>query len=151
MVESVNAETPIEHIIETVLQWAGVESASHAYEGVEFCLDGYEFGHVHHGWQCLHINYPRRMRDALIEEGLTEPHRYFPETGWTNTPVVDRDSIDHALWLLRLSYLYRSLLRRNTAAGRVVMESIDHRAELANLDPSDQILDLYEEVFETIE
>ena len=146
--------SPVEVIIERVRSWPGVSLGPHPYDGIEFLLGEYEFGHVHRGWESVHINYPRRMRDALIEAGETDPHPSFSESGWTSFDVADHDHdhdresnpVDEALRLLRLSYLYRSLVRWHTPAGETALESLSVAEELAALDPNSTVRAMIEDL-----
>lgn len=143
---SAEPTTPVEHLVATVSRWPGVGLGPHDYDGVEFLLGDYEVGHAHHGWESVHVNYPRRMRDALIEAGRTEEHPYFRETGWTSRSVTDHGGVDDGLWLLRLSYLYRSLTRRNSPAARTALAELDVEAELDALKPSEEVRTIVEDV-----
>ncbi|MFB6131549.1 MAG: luciferase family protein [Salinigranum sp.] len=138
--------TPVERVVAAVRQWPGVSLGPHPYDGVEFLLDDYEFGHVHHGWRSLHVNYPRRMRDSLIEAGETAAHPYFPNSGWTSYDVETTADVDGALRLVRVSYLYRASARRGTPSGRTALEAVDVAAELDRLDVSERVRDVFEDV-----
>lgn len=138
--------TPVERIVETVSGWPGVNLAPHSYDGVEFRLDDYEFGHVHHGWRSLHVNYPRQIRDALIAAGRAERHPYFSDSGWTNYPVETTADVAHARWLLRLSYLYRASILRENPAAQTVRDEVDIVAALAKLDPDEDVRVVVEDV-----
>jgi hypothetical protein len=41
----------------------------------------------------------------LLEEGLAEEHRWVPNSGWITYRVRGENDLQHALWLMRLSYL----------------------------------------------
>lgn len=139
---------PVQQVIDAVTQWPAVSRVPHVYDGVEFQLDDYEFGHVHRGWQQVHINYPRQLREALIDEGHTAEHPHFPDTGWTSAPVRDAEEVENAIWLLRVSYLYRALTRRQKPAGQTVLDAIDVSHELDDLDVSDEVRAVFERVME---
>ena len=61
------AASPSDQLIDDASEWIGISTAPHRFNAVEFNLDDYEVGHVHQGGT-LDINFPKRMRDALIEE-----------------------------------------------------------------------------------
>lgn len=143
-----NEQSAVDQIIDTASRWPAVTRAPHPYDGVEFRLNDYEFGHVHRGWQSLHINYPRRMRDTLIEEGRTSEHRHFPNTGWTSCQVRSTEDVQNALWLLRVSYLYRAVTRRQKPVGQAVLAEVDVAAELADLGVSEQLRAVFDDVRE---
>lgn len=138
--------TPIEELVDVAVDWPGVTLGPHSYDGVEFHLDDYEFGHAHYGWESLHINYPRRMRDALVEEGRTGRHQYFSNSGWTNRQIETSEDLEAGVWLLRLSYLYRALTRRHHPAAGAALDAVDVRAELDDLGVSETVRGLFEEV-----
>lgn len=51
------------------------------------------------------IPFPRRVRDALLEEGLAQEHCWVPNSGWITFHIKGEDDLKHVLWLMRLSYL----------------------------------------------
>lgn len=140
------ASTPVERVVETASRWPAVSLGPHSYDGVEFLLGDYEVGHVHHGWESVHVNYPRRMRDALVAEGRTGAHPYFSDSGWTSRRLASPDDVEAALWLLRVSYLYRVLTRREKPEGRTVLESVDVASELDDLGVSEAVREVFDDV-----
>jgi hypothetical protein len=138
--------TPVERVVATVRAWPGVSLASHPYDGVEFRFGEYEFGHAHYGWESVHVNYPRRMRDALVAAGRVREHPYFTDTGWTERSVASPADVGAARWALRLSYLYRALTRRDNDAARTAREAVDLEAELADLDVGDAVRAVFDDV-----
>ncbi|WP_457852002.1 luciferase domain-containing protein [Halalkalicoccus ordinarius] len=48
---------------------------------MEFTIGEREIGHVH-GSRVLDVDFPRRVKDALIAEGNTNDHRF--AGGWTS-------------------------------------------------------------------
>ena len=138
--------TPVEAVVDAVSAWPGVSLGPHEFRGREFLLGDYEFGHVHHGWQSLHVNYPRRLREHLIETDRTAAHPHFPDTGWTSFDLRRHEDVPDALWLLRVSYLYRALTRRRKPAGRAVVDAVDVAAELDDLDASEAVREVFADV-----
>ena len=69
------------------------------------------------GWLgvCVHTNgvidipFTRPIHDVLLSEGLAEQHRWVPNSGWITFRIRNEADFDHALWLMRLSYLRYSL------------------------------------------
>jgi len=86
-----------------VTSWPGVTAHSHRFAGREFRVGDAEIGHVHVGG-VVDIPYTRAMRDALLAAGLAEEHRWVPDSGWTTFHVRSEDQMQHAIWLMRLSY-----------------------------------------------
>jgi hypothetical protein len=82
---------------------------------------------VHEGG-IVDIPFPRSVRDALLAEGLAEEHRWVPNSGWITFRVRSEADFNHAVWLLRLSYL------------RYAMKAAPDPREL--LDQQSQELDL---------
>lgn len=138
--------TTVERVVEAATDWPAVSLAPHPYDGVEFRLGDHEVGHVHHGWESVHVNYPRRMRDALIAAGRTSAHPYFSDSGWTSRRLSTPDDVEAALWLLRVAYLYRSLTRRERPEGRAVLESVDVAAELDELGVGEAVHGIFDGV-----
>jgi hypothetical protein len=89
---------------EEVSAWLGISVHAHRFGGREFRFGSAEVGHVHEGG-VVDIPFPRSVRDALLAEGLAEEHRWVPNSGWITFHVRSEEDFDHAVWLLRLSYL----------------------------------------------
>ena len=128
----------MQSITETVGEWPGITVEPHRYGGEEYTLGGREIGHVH-GTRQADIPFAKRLRDVLVEEGRTDKHHLYPESGWvTHYLESDADS-EETIELLRLSYLYhvRALRRRDDADPEI--EAIDVERELNELAPSDAL------------
>jgi len=95
--------------IDEVSRWPGVTAHAHRFGGKEFRFGRAEIGHLHLNG-VLDIPFTRRIRDALVEHGLAEEHRYVPDSGWTTFRIRSDGDVKHGLTLLRLSYL-RYLLK----------------------------------------
>ena len=67
------------------------------------------------------IPFPRSVRDALLAEGLAEEHRRVPNSGWITFQVRSDADIQHAVWLMRLSYL-RYALKTATDPRRMLAQ-----------------------------
>jgi hypothetical protein len=93
---------------EQVSTWPGISVHPHRFGGREFCLGSSEVGHVHRDG-AVEIPFPRALRDALLAEGHAQEHRWAPDSGWVTFPVQREQDAEHALWLLRLSYLRYAL------------------------------------------
>lgn len=63
---------------------------------------------MHHDG-AVEIPFPRSFRDELLAEGLAQEHRWAPDSGWTTFHVRGEEDVEHALRLLRLSYLRYAL------------------------------------------
>src|SRR5215831_3204272 len=74
------------------------------FGGREFRYGSADIGHVHPGG-IVDIPIPRPVRDALLDEHLAEEHQWVPNSGWVTFRFRTDNDLQHALWLLRLSYL----------------------------------------------
>jgi Luciferase len=91
-----------------VSEWPNISVHAHRFGGREFRFGSAEVGHAHMGG-VVDIPFPRSVRDALLAEGLAEEHHWVPNSGWITFHVRSKDDLQHALWLMRLSYLRYAL------------------------------------------
>ena len=91
-----------------VSAWPNVSVHPHRFGGKEFRFGKAEIGHVHRDGT-VDIPFPRAVRDALVEEGQAEEHRWVPNSGWTTFRVRREGDIGQALELMRVSYLRYAL------------------------------------------
>ena len=84
--------------------WDGVTSQPHRFGGREFLFGAAEVGHVHTNG-VVDIPFPRSTSDALLADGLAAEHRWVPNSGWITFRIRSEEDLDHAVWLMRLSYL----------------------------------------------
>jgi hypothetical protein len=92
-----------------ISHWPHITSHPHRFGGREFLFGKAEVGHIHLGG-VVDIPFTRPIHDALLAEGLVEKHRWVPDSGWITLQVQNAQDFQHALWLMRLSYL-RYLLK----------------------------------------
>ncbi|WP_117591191.1 luciferase domain-containing protein [Haloprofundus halophilus] len=140
-------EQLVDELTATAATWPGIEVAPHRFEGNEFTLGPREVGHVHR-FGILDINYPRRLRDTLIDEGRTGEHHVVPDSGWTTFRIRTGADLEPARWLLRLSYLYHvaTLRRRPELAG--VVGDVDVEGELDAMSPSPRVRESFDRVLD---
>jgi hypothetical protein len=69
------------------------------------------------------IPFPRAVRDALLADDLAAEHRWVPNSGWTTFHVRGEGDLQHALWLMRLSYLRYALKTASDPHGMLEHES----------------------------
>jgi hypothetical protein len=117
----------VKRLEEEVSAWPQISVHAHRFGGREFRFGSAEVGHVHEGG-IVDIPFPRSVRDALLAEGLAKEHRWVPNSGWITFRVRSEADFNHAVWLLRLSYL------------RYAMKAAPDPREL--LDQQSQELDL---------
>jgi hypothetical protein len=126
-------------ITSTVREWSGVHIEPHDRDGQEFTLA--------HPGRVVDIPFIRRVRDILIEEGLAEKHHIHPDSGWASSYIEDEGSVERALWLLRVSYLYHAISMRNRSDSEALV-GIDVEQELGELDLSDDLQSVFADFLE---
>jgi hypothetical protein len=98
----------LQSLEEEVSGWPQISAHAHRFEGREFRLGSAELGHMHQGG-IVDIPFPRPLRNALVAEGLAQKHHWIPDSGWITFQVRTEDDLQHAVWLMRLSYLRYAL------------------------------------------
>jgi hypothetical protein len=99
---------PLKRLEDIVATWPRISVHPHRFGGREFRFVNAEVGHVHNGG-VVDIPFPRSIRDVLLTEGLAEGHRWVPNSGWITFRVRCDKDLQHALWLMRLSYFRYAL------------------------------------------
>lgn len=102
--------------------WPSVSVHPHRFGGKEFRFGNAEIGHLHNNGT-LDIPFPRAVRNALIEEGQAEEHRWVPNSGWTTFEVRSQADVAHAVELMRISYLRYALKGASNPGGVLKTES----------------------------
>jgi hypothetical protein len=102
--------------------WPNVSAHSHRFGGKEFRFGKAEIGHVHRDGT-VDIPFPRAVRDALLEEGQAEEHRWVPDSGWTTFRVRGEADMHHAIRLMRISYLRYALKAAPDSYQLLIRES----------------------------
>ncbi len=121
-------------VMATVTEWPEVHTRPHRFGGYEFTLREREVGHLHdNGF--LDIPFPRRLRDALVDEGRTGTHHLYPDSGWTTYRVNSPANVSQAVELLRLAYLHHCCVL--DPFGEDLLADIDVERELDELGVSD--------------
>jgi hypothetical protein len=109
--------------------WPHISVQSHRFGGREFLFGNAEVGHVHRGGT-VDIPFPRSVHDALLAEGSAQQHRWVPNSGWTTFHIRRDPDFEHALWLMRLSYLRYAL-----KAAPDARELFEREAQALRLSP----------------
>lgn len=112
-----------------VSSWPGISVHPHRFAALEYRLGKAEVGHLHF-WGDVDVPFPRPVHDFLIAENLAEQHRWVPNSGWTTFRIRGQKDVDHAIWLMRLSYVRYALI---TAAEPKQLLATD--AERLHLSP----------------
>jgi hypothetical protein len=110
-----------------ISSWPQVSVHSHRFGGKEFKFGDAEIGHVHLDGT-VDIPFTRPIHNALLEEGLAKQHHWVPDSGWITFHIRSADSVKHASWLMRLSYLRYAL--KKDADPRAFLE---HESEQLHL------------------
>lgn len=55
------------------------------------------------------ISRSRAIHDALLEAGEAKQHRWVPDSGWVTFHIRSAADVEHAIRLMRLSYLRYAL------------------------------------------
>ncbi len=109
-----------------VSTWPHVSVHPHRYGGREFRFESAEVGHVHVG-RIVDIPFTRSIRDVLLADGLAEEHHHVPNSGWITFHVRNDEDLNHALWLMRLSYLRYAVKRVTDPHKLLALESEELR------------------------
>lgn len=112
-----------------VSAWPNVSVHPHRFAGKEFRFGKAEIGHLHTNGT-LDIPFPRPVRDALIEEGQAQEHRWVPNSGWTTFRVRGEADLAHAIELMRISYV-----RYAVKSAPDPRQFLEHESESLHLGP----------------
>jgi hypothetical protein len=133
----------VERLVEEASGWPHVTTGEHRFGGTEFPVGSREIGHVH-AWGMLDVASLGRLRDVLVEAGLTDVHHLLADSGRTTSHLESGDDFEHARWLLRLSYLSHVNTLQRTPAGPEELSDVDVEAEARRLDLDDDVLAAFE-------
>ena len=134
-------------IREVAGSWAGVSVQPHRFGGLEYGLSGIELGHVH-GDRLLDVPFTKKVRDLLITAGLAAEHHILKDSGWISFYLETQEDTAHALWLLKMSYLYRAatLIGKKNKDAPLFLEAVQREVETLNLPPD--LADLFGKLLE---
>jgi hypothetical protein len=91
-----------------VSSWPGISVLPHRFAAWEYRFAKAEVGHVHF-WGDVDVPFPRPVHDFLLEHNLAAQHRLVSNSGWTTFHIRGDKEIEHAIWLMRLSYVRYAL------------------------------------------
>jgi hypothetical protein len=100
--EGVSPLPAIEAVRAEVATWQGVTTHEHRFGGLEFRLGCRELGHLH--GTIADLQFPRRLRDELVEAGRARPHHVLPYSGWITAPMRTASEIAGVIELFRQKY-----------------------------------------------
>ena len=129
---------PVSELIDRVRDWDDVSLVPHATEAVAVRFGKTTIGRLHRDGT-LQVPMPQPIRTVLLEEGLAEPTTDGAESEWVGATLEAAADVDAAALLLRLSYLYRRVLR---SQDQVAFRHI--RVELAHYDLPETLSVIYE-------
>jgi Family of unknown function (DUF5519) len=118
----------VKKIEDKVSTWPNISVHAHRFGGREFRVGRAEVGHVHTGG-IVDIPFPRAAHDALLAHGLAQEHLWVPDSGWVTFRIGSEQDFDHALWLLRLSYLRYAL--KTASDPRTLLERESEQLHLS--------------------
>jgi hypothetical protein len=98
----------LKNLEEIVASWPQISVRPHQFSAREFRFGNAEVGHVHDGG-IVDIPFPRPVWDALLQKGLAEEHQWVPNSGWVTFRIQSDKDLQHAIWLMRLSYFRYAL------------------------------------------
>lgn len=129
---------PVSELINHVRDWDDVSLVPHPEGAVAVRFGRTTIGLLHRKG-ALEVPMPQPIRTVLLEEGIAElvPGRTEPD--WVGTPLESVADVEAAALLLRLSYLYRCVLR---SQDQVAFRHI--RVELAQYDLPETLSVIYE-------
>lgn len=109
MTASTVPSAPVTELTEQARAWQHVSLAPDSAHAVAFRLDDATLGVLHYDG-LLEMPLPLPIGTILVEENLALPDPERPDAHWVSTRL-DAADLRPATLLLRLSYLYRRLLR----------------------------------------
>lgn len=71
----------------------------------------------------MDVLFPRSVHDYLLDHRLAAQHRWVPNSGWTTFRIRGDKDIEHAIWLMRLSYIRYALKLEADPHGFVEAEA----------------------------
>ena len=122
--------------------WSGVNVHPHRFGGLEYQLSGIEVGHLH-GSRLLDVPFTKRVRDLLVARGLAAEHHILKDSGWISFYLRKPEDTAHALWLLKVSYLYRAatLIGKKNKVAPLSFEEVER--EVGGLGLPADLADLF--------
>ncbi len=112
----------LKNLEDIVASWPQVSVHPHRFGGCEFRFGNAEVGHAHNGG-IVDVPFPLSLRDALLEERLAEEHQWVPNSGWVTFRIRSEKDLQHAEWLMRLSY-FRYALKAAANPRKLFSEAV---------------------------
>lgn len=86
-----------------VRSWPGVSTGDTGRGGLRFSYGKVELGHLH-GSSFADLPFPKKVRNALIEEGRASVHPPLPESGWVRRHMNGPEDVGAVIELFRMNY-----------------------------------------------
>jgi len=112
----------LKNLEDIVASWLQISVHPHRFGGREFHFGNGEVGHAHNGG-IVDTPFPRSVRDALLAEGLAEEHQWVPNSGGVTFRLRSEKDLQHAEWLMRLSY-FRYALKTAANPRKLFSEAV---------------------------
>jgi len=112
-------------LTEQVKKLKDVKTINHRYGGIEFKVNGKEFGHMH-GNGLVDILLNKKLAVEFCEKGICETHHVIKHTGWVSLQIDANENWRDAVVLMKKAYN----LRRSTS--KVVNSIVDHYDKNSN-------------------
>ena len=112
----------LKNLEDIVASWLQISVHRHRFGGREFHFGNGEVGHAHNGG-IVDTPFPRSVRDALLAEGLAEEHQWVPNSGGVTFRLRSEKDLQHAEWLMRLSY-FRYALKTAANPRKLFSEAV---------------------------
>jgi hypothetical protein len=93
----------IDRIERELLSWPGVTTGNNSRGGLQFNYGRIELGHIH-GVSFADLPFPKKVRDALIEEGRAGVHAPLPNSGWVRRHMAAPADVEAVIELFRMNY-----------------------------------------------
>ncbi|MEO1288582.1 MAG: luciferase family protein [Chloroflexota bacterium] len=122
----------IEQFVDTISQFEDVDASPHRFGGTEFNVGKVEIGHVHRNNGMVDIPFTVKIRQALVSEGQAQEHHLLKESGWITFFIRDEETLQQAIWLMRLSYLQKTSRRRGLDAEAVASLNLSDAVQQAS-------------------
>lgn len=87
-------------------QMKDVTANYHRYGGLEFSVNGFEFGHMH-GDGLIDLRFNKRLKKEIVACGLAEPHHVMAHSAWVSYSIVAEQDIEAITQLAILAYQWR--------------------------------------------
>jgi len=89
--------------VQQIKKWEGVSTHYHRYGGLEFRVNGIEFGHIHgNGLVDLKLN--KALALCSIQQQLAENHHVQKDSGWISYYISSEGNLATLLQLTNIAY-----------------------------------------------